>query len=501
METADAGYVFAGYTRSYGAGDSDIWLVKVKPKMNLEHRRNLGGTDVNIGWSRAYGGTEDDFAYSLVQTVDGGYALTGYTQSYSSNLDFYLVKTDAVGNMMWSKNYGGASSDVAYSVVETSDGGYAIAGQTNSYGVGGQPDFWLVKTDSAGNKLWNKTYGGASGETAFSLVQTDDHGYALAGGTNSYGAGGADFWLVKTDSYGSALWNETYGGDNLEVALSLVQTVDGGYAMAGYANSSDTSLDFWLVRTDSAGNALWNRTYGGENREIAYSLVQTIDGGFALAGFMNSSSSGYDFYLVKTDAVGNMVWSRTYGGAGDDNGCSVVETSDGGYAIAGFTHGPSGADFWLVRTDSAGVVLWSKTYGGTTGTVALSVVQTRDGGYAMGGSTLSYDTVDADCLLVKTDTECGLTQTGLTANAITVYRGRTDQDWNYVRVRIWLIKEPTWMYGDINMDGIVDSKDLYIIGRNYGKTFSLLSLSGIIAVAGIHTVKKRKQPKQPSYIS
>jgi hypothetical protein len=271
--------------------------------------------------------------------------------------------------------------------------------------------------------------------------------------------------------------------------------------MAGYVNSSGTGLDFWLVKTDSFGNALWNKTYGGEHLEVAQSLVQTVDGGYALAGSTYSSGVGYDFYLVRTDAVGNMMWNRTYGGADDEFGYSVVETSDGGYAIAGYTDGPSGDDFWLVKIDSAGIVLWSKTYGGTTGTLALSVVQTVDGGYAMAGCTQSYGAVSADSLLVKTDTECGLTQTGLTASTINVYRGRTDPDWNYVRVRIWTIREPSWIYGDINMDGIVDVKDLYIIGRNYGKTFSLLSLTGIIAVAGVRTVKKRKQSKQSSCIS
>jgi hypothetical protein len=150
---------------------------------------------------------------------------------------------------------------------------------------------------------------------------------------------------------------------------------------------------------------------------------------------------------------------------------------------------------------NGGALAWSKTYGGTGWDEAYSVVQTGDGGYALAGYTDSYGAGGADFWLVKTDVELGLVRTGLTNNTIILYRGRTDLDWNYIRVRMWLIKEPSWIYGDINMDGTVDVKDLYILSRNYGKTFSLLSLSGIIAIAGIHTVKKRKHDKQPSYIS
>ena len=199
---------------------------------------------------------------------------------------------------------------------------------------------------------------------------------------------------------------------------------------------------------------------------------------------------------------GALAWSRTYGGTSGDAAYSVVQTGDGGYALAGYTwsYGAGSYDFWLVKIDSAGTLQWSKTYGGAGYDSASSVVQTSDGGYALAGDTGSFG-VGGDFWLVKTDVESGLTRTGLTQNSITLYRGRTDQYWNYIRVRIWTIKEPTWIYGDINMDDIVDAKDLYILSQNYGKTFSLLSLTGIIAIAGIRTVKKRRQTKQPSYIS
>jgi hypothetical protein len=651
VQTGDGGYALAGYTNSFGAGNYDFWLVKT----------DSAG---NVLWSKTYGGTNADFALSVVQAGDGGYALAGYTSSYGAgSTDFWLVRTDSSGNVQWNKTYGGISTDYAFSVVQTGDGGYALAGYTNSYGAG-YTDFWLVKTDSAGNMQWNKTYGGGASydfaqssaltsdggyvlagytypygssnnadallvktdsagnaqwskiyttpsdevgrsmiqtvdggyalagyiaspigygndfllakissagnmqwyetyassaydecaysliqtfdggyvlagyvssraddfwlvktdsrgvleldlvfggnydDRAYSLIQTNDGGYALTGYARSYSGGTHDahFWLVKTDSAGNVQLNKTYGGTGDDVAYSLIQTNDGGYALAGSTKSYGAGdTDFWLVRTDSAGNMLWSKTYGGTVDDVAYSLIQTSDGGYALAGSTKSYGAGnYDFWLVRTDSSGNMLWSKTYGGTSEDFAYSMIQTSDGGYALTGYTKSygvgtPSYSNIWLIKTDRFGNAQWSKTYEGSNNDFAYSIIQTSDGGYALAGQTYSYGSGGSDVWLIKTDTEsgssAGLSMTELTNSTITLYHGSADPYWNYVRVRIWLIKEPTWIYGDINMDGIVDAKDLYIIGRNYGKTFSLLSLTGIVAVAGIRTVKKRKQAK------
>jgi len=193
----------------------------------------------------------------------------------------------------WAQTYGGTKNDWGSSVVQTSDGGYAIAGYTEDY-AGSVYAFWLVRTDSAGNHLWNRAFGSLS-ECAWSVVQASDGGYALAGYTYSYVAGSSDFWLVKTDSAGTMLWSRTYGGTSSEEAYSLIQTDDGGYALAG-----SSSHDFWLVKTDSAGNMQWNKTCGGTSTEEAYSVVQTDDGGYALAGYTYSyGAGGADFWLVK----------------------------------------------------------------------------------------------------------------------------------------------------------------------------------------------------------
>ena len=253
-------------------------------------------------WKKTYGGDFRDYAESIVETSDGGYALAGWTASFGTGYaDAWLVKVDSSGSQEWNRTYGGDIGDKARSVVETSDGGYALAGHTQSYGVGYQVDFWLVKLDSSGNVQWNKTYGGDHDDEAYSVVETSDGGYALAGWTRSFGAGDLDFWLVKVDSSGNMEWNRTYGGTNFDHACSVVETVDGGYALAGYTLSYGAGeQDCWLVKVDSSGNMQWNKTYGGAETDVARSVVETSDGGYALAGYTLSYGAGeHDFWLVK----------------------------------------------------------------------------------------------------------------------------------------------------------------------------------------------------------
>jgi len=512
VQTGDGGYALAGYTNSFGAGGTDFWLVKVKPEMNLEHQRNLGVTFYG-GWSKTYGGASDDEAYSLVQTSDGGYALAGETDSFGAGgYDCWLVKTDSAGTMLWSKTYGGAGDDYAYSLVQTSDGGYAIAGYTDSYGAG-RADCWLVKTDYDGNMLWNKTYGGADNDEGFSVIQTSDGGYAITGYYGYYHIEfpqhiyrDADLLLIKTDASGNMQWGRAFEGPYGpydDFGRSVIQTSDGGYAITGYCNRricvilGNRLAYCYFVKVSADGSSYWDLAYYESLgfSTSGYCLIQTDDGGYVLGGVIG------DIDLMKIDPDGSIIWSKSYAGV---SVYSFIQTDDEGYALAGYTGAYPNYDSLLVKTDSAGTMLWSQRYGGTSYDYARSVVQTSNGGYALAGYTESFGAGSYDFWLVKTDAEIGLTRTGLTNTTITLYRGLTDPYWNYVRVRIWLIKEPTWIYGDINMDGIVDAKDLYIIGRNYGKTLSLLSLTGIIGIASIHTIKKRKQPKQPkqpSYIS
>jgi predicted secreted protein len=356
-------------------------------------------------WTRTFGGVEDDEPFSVVQTKDGGYALAGYTNSYGAGgRDFWLIRVDSAGNAVWNQTYGGSNDDSAASVIQASDGGYVLAGSTMSYGAG-QRDVWLVKASSGGNVLWSKAFGGTGLEQAFSVIQTSDGGYALAGYITSYGSGSADFWLVKTDASGTALWNETYGGLFDDRAYSVVQTADGGYALAGYTFSSGVNGSFWLVKTDGDGIEQWNKWYGGNDYEYCLSMVQTSDEGYSLAGYREEASGAgsSDFWLVKVDSSGIVQWDEMYGGSGSELARAVVQTKDGGYALAGSTDslGAGWEDFWVVKADSSGTLQWNETYGGAEFDYASSLVQTGEGGYAVAGTTESSGAGGYDFMLVK----------------------------------------------------------------------------------------------------
>jgi len=345
QQTSDRGYIITGFTTSYGAGGRDVWLVKT----------DSAGNKI---WDKTFGGSHWDEGYSVQQTSDGGYILTGYTSSYGAgDYDIWLIKTDAHGDKAWDRTFGGLACDISYSVRQTPDGGYIIAGWTDSYGAGWD-DVWLIKTDTSGNKLWDRTFGGADWDQGHSAQRASDGGYVIAGLTMSYGAGDSDVWLVKTDAIGNRLWDRRFGGAFDDEASSVQQTSDGGYIIAGWTDSSGVGdYDVLLVKTDSVGNKVWNRTLGGANADRGLSVEQTSDGGFILAGSTDSYGAGYhDAWLVKIDPTGNKVWDRTFGGPGYDVGSSVQQTSDGGYIVAGYTtsHGAGSFDVWLIKTDAEG---------------------------------------------------------------------------------------------------------------------------------------------------
>jgi hypothetical protein len=282
---------------------------------------------------------------------------------------------------VWHQIYGGSNDEQAYSVIATSDGGFAVAGCTYNYSAINR-DFLLVKTDQQGNMLWNQTYGDNETDAAYSVVETDDGGFALAGRTD-LGAGGIDFWLVRTDADGNMLWNKTYGGIDLDWAWSVVETDDGGFAVAGDTSSFGAGAsDAWLVRTDTSGNMLWNQTYGGTESDSLSSVIETSDGGFALVG--DTSSSGvYDVWLVKTDSDGNMLWNQTYEGI---EAHSLVQTGDGGYVLLVRERENDSSGIWLIKTDTDGNVIWNKQISTYESISSLgSVIETSDEGYAASG--------------------------------------------------------------------------------------------------------------------
>jgi len=358
----------------------------------------LASPSPQIEWTRVFGvaGKNESFM-SVQQTLENdGYIMTGYKTPISS--DVWLFKTDLDGNQFGSFNYNfnGGGNDHGYSIKQTSDYGYIITGDKTPSNSS-KNDVWLIKIKSTptGQVDWVRTFGGSEYDRGLSVQQTSDGGYIVAGYTNSFGHGGFDAWLIKTDSFGSPEWTEypngkTFGGTGDDSASSVCQVSD-GYLIAGYTNSfGNGNSDAWLIKTDPDGNELWNRTFGDIYNDSASSVCQ-VSGGYLIAGHTNSFSKdgNYDAWLIKTDLEGNKLWDGevTFGGPGNDYASSVCQVP-GGYLIAGYTtsFGNGNSDAWLIKTDLEGKKIWDLTYGGSGNDRGYSAIGTADGKYILVGS-------------------------------------------------------------------------------------------------------------------
>ena len=360
-----------------------------------------------IEWQRTYGGVLYERGKCVKQTLDGGYIVAGHKWTYDRLSDFYLIKTDANGDTMWTRTYGGRMMDKAYSVIQTSDSGYVVTGYTESFGVSDK-DIYVVKTNSLGDTLWTKTIGDYHNEHGHHVTQTPDGGYLISGYSSSYCTGINDAFLVKMNSAGDTLWTSRFGGRKGQVLRSALITNDGNIAAAGFYIRRTTprynDFDFYFAKTDTNGSVIWSHTFGGGEEEYAFSVQQLPDSGYILAGSARSFCAfGSDIYLVRTDSEGNSIWWETYGGMGDEGAYSVQQTSDGGFFIAGYTtsYGAGNVDFYLVKTSKNGTMLWSKTIGGVDGDKGFYAQQTPDGGFIIVGGTSSSGGGSGDVLLVK----------------------------------------------------------------------------------------------------
>jgi len=358
-------------------------------------------------WFRHYGGTSDDYGKSIQQTSDGGYIVAGETESFTyGNADFAIYKLNSSGNKVWFKHYGGSDWEEAFSIQQTSDGGYIVAGYTGSYTYG-YDDFAIYKLNSSGNKTWFKHYGGTDFDSARSIQQTSDGGYIVAGDTTSYTHGGYDFAIYKLNSSGNKVWFKHYGGSQDDHGHSIQQTSDGGYIVGGRTESfTYGGMDFAIYKLNSNGNKIWFKHYGGMSNEWGRSIQQTSDGGYIVAGYTESYTYGnYDFAVYKLNSSGNKVWFKHYGGTSHDHSWSIQQTSDGGYVVAGESYSYSYGlyDFAIYKLNSLGNKIWFKHYGGTAWEVATSIQQTTDGGYVVTGRTDSYTHGGTDIGIYKLD--------------------------------------------------------------------------------------------------
>jgi hypothetical protein len=314
-----------------------------------------------------------------------------------------VINAQIVPDTLWTKTYGGLGTDLGVSMQETFDNGFILIGNTFSNCI----DIWLIKTDELGNVEWDQTLGGSGSDYAHSVQQTSDFGYIIAGSTSSYGAGERDGWLIKTDEFGNEEWDQTFGQEEYDSAFSAQQTIDGGYIITGYSVFPDEEqTDSWLIKTDEFGNEEWSQTFGGNEDDQIYCVQQTNDNGFILSGNTRSYGSGpSSAWLIKTDEFGNEEWSQTFGGSGFDLAYSVQQTIDGGYVLTGYTDtfATGYSDAWLIKTDEFGIEEWNQTYDSNSDEESRSVRQTNDGGFIITGCTDKFSYFESDILIIKTN--------------------------------------------------------------------------------------------------
>ena len=306
-------------------------------------------------WTKTYGvpyASGEDEGKSVLQTSDGGYIILANTECYGSgSRDIWLIRTDITGDTIWTKTYGGAGYDCSNSFQATSDSGFIITGSTDSYGAGAE-DVWLIKTNGSGDVLWAKTYGGMQGESGSEVKQTSDGGYIIVGTTSSFGSGGSDIWFIKTDAVGDTLWTRTFGGLEDDEGRAVEITWDGSYIIAGNTRSFGAGEnDIWLIKVDSAGSALWTRTYGRSDYELCDDVLETTDSCYVILGCTRDLFD-WDIWLIKTDTSGDTLWTKTYSRSDDDRGYALQQTSDEGYIVAGRTlsFGAGSSDFWILKS-------------------------------------------------------------------------------------------------------------------------------------------------------
>ncbi len=380
-------------------------------------------------WTRTYGYAYDDAGYDVKQTSDGGYILVGYATFWWGLYDkesVYLIKTDANGDRLWEETYGGWDSySHAHEVRQTFDGGYIIAVELDTRQPIALADVWIIKTDSSGATLWQQFYGQVYDEGAFSIQQTTDSGYIVAGYSSSgYDRDSVDVWLLKTNTTGDTVWTKTYGGNARDVAYSVQQTADGGYIVAGNTYSFGTgtpdSANIYVVKTDSLGTIEWDKSWGDNEGDYCREICQTSDGGYIIAGYTNSfGAGGYDVFLIRTEANGATVWTQTYGTSNNEIGRALDLTHDGGFIIAG-----DDGDVLVIKTDSLGNEEWTKRVGGAGIEYGWSVQQTAEGGYIVAGSTESFGAGGSNVYLIKLKADLGVAEE-ITHPAKELYHGAT----------------------------------------------------------------------------
>jgi len=401
------------------------------------------GQSHSIQWQKSLGGSTTEEAYSIGLTSDGGYIVvgpalsddgqvTGHHGVAGSNYDYWVVKLNDTGAIQWENSYGGSADDIGQSIQQTLDGGYIVAGASES--TDGdlstcsivEYDYWLLKLSSTGSVIWKSCFGGTGGgafNKGYFVQQTPDSNFIVAGYTNSADGGevsgyhgGNDYWVIKVSSVGGFVWGKCLGGSGSDIANCVQTTSDGGYIVAGKSNSSDGqvtgnhgSTDYWVVKLDDTGGTQWEQSLGGTAEDDANFIRQTLDGGYIVAGesfSVNGDVTGHhgdtttsDYWVVKLNDTGGIQWETSLGGSQNEVAYSIKQTTDSGYVVAGYststdgnvTGNHGGDDYWIVKLSKSGALQWQKSMGGSGTDDGYSIQQTPDSGYVIAGGSNSTD--------------------------------------------------------------------------------------------------------------
>lgn len=440
-------------------------LVKPSPSVpTVRSEKKICNTTFSIKWDKTFGGGSKDNLNDLLLTSDGSYILTGNALSgigaeksesnrgslFSDSYDYWVIKVDANGQKVWDKTFGGSDHDFPRKTLQTSDGGFLIAGfsysdisSEKSQKKLGASDIWLVKIDRDGNKLWDKTIGTNNYDDLGSIISTTDGGFLLGGSTQDPTNGDFDYWAIKIDNKGDILWQKVIGGNKNDKITCLLQLPDGGFILGGYSDSdvinnnidissigknlrsSATNAkndktescrgdsDYWIVKIDPSGNKLWDKTFGGNDRELPMDMVADDKGNYMLVGYSFSRASGErtrenlgdsDYWLVNFNDLGQLNWEKTIGGNDADRLTKVLLTADGGYLLGGYSQSSKsydksveskgGSDYWIVKINEKGDIIWDKNVGGFNNENLTGMIYTQEGGVLIGGYSLSSGSAD-----------------------------------------------------------------------------------------------------------
>ncbi len=418
---------------------------------SFEEARPIAPFAGELDWIKNIGGSDEETAQSVIVTKDGGFAVLGFTKSTDGLLsgkifpvnDYWLLRFNAQGEVLWSKTYGGSKDDRGQKVIQTFDGGFAITGYAMSNDLDassnqGFHDNWILKLDANGTIEWEKSFGFSGHDHAYDLIQTSDGGYfvagflditaALADGTYTKGSlltrhGVGEFWGTKLNESGEIEWRSYFGGSNNDRAYAVEQAHDGGFVLAGFSESDDYdisntqgSYDFWVVKIDSNGKLIWEKSFGGTGIDIAYDICKTADNAYVLVGNTNSSDKDVSFnngtndaWLIKIDDNGSLLWEKTMGGSEYDGTQSISLASDGGFIITGnskssdldVSQNAGENDIWVIKTDPDGNILWQDTFGGPGLDFAFDGIQYDNNGILIVGESSSSTILGNENLGIK----------------------------------------------------------------------------------------------------